>query len=210
MIDGAIAALVERRDLLPEEAHAAMMQVMDGEATPAQIAGFLVGLRMKGETVGEITGCARAMRAHVTPARPQHQTLVDTAGTGGDGAHTFNISTSAALVAAAGGAYVAKHGNRAVSSRSGSADVLEALGVRIDLSPVDVADCIDEVGFGFMFAQAHHPAMRHAGPVRRDLGVRTVFNVLGPLTNPAGAKRQVVGVYAPELVEPIAQVLAAL
>ena len=210
MIDVAIAALVERRDLLPEEAHAAMMQVMDGEATPAQIAGFLVGLRMKGETVGEITGCARAMRAHVTPARPQHQTLVDTAGTGGDGAHTFNISTSAALVAAAGGAYVAKHGNRAVSSRSGSADVLEALGVRIDLAPADVADCIDEVGFGFMFAQAHHPAMRHAGPVRRELGVRTVFNVLGPLTNPAGAQRQVVGVYAPELVEPIAQVLAAL
>ena len=210
MIDVAIATLVERRDLLPEEAHAAMMQVMDGEATPAQIAGFLVGLRMKGETVGEITGCARAMRAHVTPARPQHQTLVDTAGTGGDGAHTFNISTSAALVAAAGGAYVAKHGNRAVSSRSGSADVLEALGVRIDLAPADVADCIDEVGFGFMFAQAHHPAMRHAGPVRRELGVRTVFNVLGPLTNPAGAQRQVVGVYAPELVEPIAQVLAAL
>ena len=210
MIDVAIAALVERRDLLPEEAHAAMMQVMDGEATPAQIAGFLVGLRMKGETVGEITGCARAMRSHVTPARPQHQTLVDTAGTGGDGAHTFNISTSAALVAAAGGAYVAKHGNRAVSSRSGSADVLEALGVRIDLAPADVADCIDEVGFGFMFAQAHHPAMRHAGPVRRELGVRTVFNVLGPLTNPAGAQRQVVGVYSEALVVPIAQVLAKL
>ena len=210
MIDAAIASLVERRNLLPEEAHAAMMQVMDGEATPAQIAGFLVGLRMKGETVEEITGCARAMRAHVTPARPRHEPLVDTAGTGGDGAHTFNISTSAALVAAAGGAYVAKHGNRAVSSRSGSADVLEALGVRIDLAPADVADCIDEVGFGFMFAQAHHPAMRHAGPVRRDLGVRTVFNVLGPLTNPAGATRQVVGVYAPALVEPIAHVLAAL
>ena len=210
MIDVAIAALVERRDLLPEEAHAAMMQVMDGEATPAQIAGFLVGLRMKGETVGEITGCARAMRAHVTPARPQHQTLVDTAGTGGDGAHTFNISTSAALVAAAGGAYVAKHGNRAVSSRSGSADVLEALGVRIDLAPADVAASIDEVGFGFLFAQAHHPAMRHAGPIRRELGIRSVFNLLGPLTNPAGARRQVVGVYSEALVVPIAQVLSKL
>ena len=205
MIDVAIRTLTERRDLLSEEAHAAMMQVMTGEATPAQIAGFLIALRMKGETVEEITGCARAMRAHVTPAVPRHDTLVDTAGTGGDGAHTFNISTSAALVAAAGGAYVAKHGNRAVSSRSGSADVLEALGVRIDLAPSDVADCIDEVGFGFMFAQAHHPAMRHAGPVRRELG-----NLLGPLTNPAGARRQVVGVYARDLVEPIAQALAGL
>jgi anthranilate phosphoribosyltransferase len=210
MIDVAIKTLTERRDLLAEEAHAAMMQVMTGEASPAQIAGFLIALRMKGETVEEITGCARAMRAHVTPAVPRHDTLVDTAGTGGDGAHTFNISTSAALVAAAGGAYVAKHGNRAVSSRSGSADVLEALGVRIDLAPADVADCIDEVGFGFMFAQAHHPAMRHAGPVRRELGVRTVFNLLGPLTNPAGARRQVVGVYAPDLVEPIARALAGL
>jgi len=210
MIDVAIRTLTERRDLLGEEAHAAMMQVMSGEASPAQIAGFLIALRMKGETVEEITGCARAMRAHVTPAVPRHDTLVDTAGTGGDGAHTFNISTSAALVAAAGGAYVAKHGNRAVSSRSGSADVLEALGVRIDLAPADVADCIDEVGFGFMFAQAHHPAMRHAGPVRRELGVRTVFNLLGPLTNPAGARRQVVGVYAPDLVEPIARALAGL
>jgi anthranilate phosphoribosyltransferase len=210
MIDSAIATLVDGRDLLGEEAHAAMMQVMGGQATPAQIAGFLIALRMKGETVEEITGCARAMRAHVTPALPQHETLVDTAGTGGDGAHTFNISTSAALVAAAAGAFVAKHGNRAVSSRSGSADVLEALGVRIDLTPEDVAACIDEVGFGFMFAQAHHPAMRHAGPVRRELGVRTVFNLLGPLTNPAGARRQVVGVYARDLVEPIAQALAAL
>jgi anthranilate phosphoribosyltransferase len=210
VIDAAIATLVEGRDLLPEEAHAAMMQVMGGEASSAQIAAFLIALRMKGETVEEITGCARAMRAHVTPAVPQHATLVDTAGTGGDGAHTFNISTSAALVAAAAGAFVAKHGNRAVSSRSGSADVLEALGVRIDLAPADVAACIDEVGFGFMFAQAHHPAMRHAGPIRRELGVRTVFNVLGPLTNPAGARRQLVGVYARELVEPIARALAAL
>jgi anthranilate phosphoribosyltransferase len=210
MIATAIATLLDGGDLSSEEAHAAMMQVMGGEATPAQIGGFLVALRMKGETVDEITGCARAMRAHATPASPSHDSLVDTAGTGGDGAGTFNISTSAAIVAAAAGAYVAKHGNRAVSSRSGSADVLEALGVRIDLPPEDVAACIDEVGFGFLFAQAHHPAMRHAGPVRRELAVRTVFNLLGPLTNPAGARRQVVGVYAPELVEPMAHVLARL
>ena len=210
MIDTAIRILVEGEDLSSEQAHAAMMQVMGGEASSAQIAGFLVALRMKGETVDEIAGCARAMRAHAEPATPAHDTLVDTAGTGGDGSHTFNISTSAALVAAAAGAHVAKHGNRAVSSRCGSADVLEALGVRIDLTPADVAACIDEVGFGFLFAQAHHPAMRHAGPVRRELGIRTVFNLLGPLTNPAGAKRQVVGVYSPALVEPIAKVLALL
>ncbi|MDX6520592.1 MAG: anthranilate phosphoribosyltransferase [Gaiellales bacterium] len=210
MIDTAIRLLVDGADLSSEQAHAAMMQVMGGEATPAQIGGFLVALRMKGETVDEITGCARAMRAHAEPATPAHSTLVDTAGTGGDGSHTFNISTAAALVAAAAGASVAKHGNRAVSSRCGSADVLEALGVRIDLSPADVAACIDEVGFGFLFAQAHHPAMRHAGPVRRELGVRTVFNLLGPLTNPAGARRQLVGVYDRALVEPMAQVLALL
>src|SRR5439155_22559158 len=171
VIDAAIAALVERRDLLPEEAHAAMMQVMDGEASPAQIAAFLIGLRMKGETVEEITGCARAMRAHVTPAVPQHDTLVDTAGTGGDGAHTFNISTSAALVAAAAGAFVAKHGNRAVSSRSGSADVLEALGVRFVLAPAYVSACIDEVGLCFMFALPIYPEHRHACSVLRCLCV---------------------------------------
>jgi anthranilate phosphoribosyltransferase len=210
VIGSAIRRLTDGTDLTAEEAHAAMMQVMSGEATPAQIAGFVVALRMKGETPEEIAGCARAMRAHVTPAQPSRDGLVDTCGTGGDGADTFNISTAAALVAAAAGAAVAKHGNRAVSSRCGSADVLEALGVRIDLSPADVAGCIDEVGFGFLFAQAHHPAMRHAGPVRRELGIRTVFNLLGPLTNPAGARRQVMGVYAAGLVEPIAQVLAQL
>jgi anthranilate phosphoribosyltransferase len=210
MMHHAIAELADGRDLSAEEAHAAMMQVMQGEATPAQIGAFLMGLRAKGESTDEIAGCARAMRAHATPAQPAHETLVDTAGTGGDGAHTFNISTTAALVAAAGGAFMAKHGNRAVSSRCGSADVLEALGVRIDLAPADVAACIDEVGFGFLFAQSHHPAMRHAAPVRRELGVRTVFNVLGPLTNPAGARRQVVGVYREDLVGPIARVLAAL
>jgi anthranilate phosphoribosyltransferase len=210
VITSAIRQLVEGRDLSGEEAHAAMMQVMSGEASPAQIAAFVVGLRMKGETPDEVAGCARAMRAHATPATPSRDGLVDTCGTGGDGADTFNISTSAALVAAAAGVPIAKHGNRAVSSLCGSADVLEALGVRIDLPPGDVADCIDEVGFGFLFAQAHHPAMRHAGPVRRELAVRTVFNLLGPLTNPAGARRQVMGVYAEHLVEPMAQVLARL
>ena len=210
MITNAIKQLVEGRDLPAEEAHAAMMQVMSGDASPAQISAFVVALRMKGETPDEVAGCARAMRAHVTPARPSRDGLVDTCGTGGDGSDTFNISTSAALVAAAAGVPIAKHGNRAVSSRCGSADVLEALGVRIDLTPDDVAASIDEIGFGFLFAQAHHPAMRHAGPVRRELGVRTVFNLLGPLTNPAGARRQVMGVYAEHLVEPMAQVLARL
>jgi anthranilate phosphoribosyltransferase len=210
VITQAIQQLVEGHDLTAEETHIAMMQVMSGDASPAQIAGFVVALRMKGETPDEVAGCARAMRAHVTPARPSRPDLVDTCGTGGDGMNTFNISTSAALVAAAAGATVAKHGNRAMSSKTGSADVLEALGVRIDLSPDAVAACIDEVGFGFLFAQAHHPAMRHVAPVRRELGVRSVFNLLGPLTNPAGARRQLVGVYAESLVEPIAQVLAKL
>ncbi len=172
--------------------------------------GFLVALRLKGERADEIAGCAEAMREHVVSVRPTREDLVDTAGTGGDGARTFNISTAAALVAAAAGAGVAKHGNRAVSSASGSADVLEALGFRLDLTPPQIERSIDELGFGFLFAQAHHPAMRHAAPVRRELATRTVFNVLGPLTNPAGARAQVVGVYAPELVETIASVLAAL
>jgi anthranilate phosphoribosyltransferase len=210
VITDAIRALVEGHDLSAEEAHIAMMQVMSGDASPAQIAAFMVALRVKGETPDEIAGCARAMRAHVTPARPSRTDLVDTCGTGGDGMNTFNISTSAALVAAGAGATVAKHGNRAISSKTGSADVLEALGVRIDLGPQDVAECIDTVGFGFLFAQSHHPAMRHAGAVRRELGIRSVFNLLGPLTNPAGAQRQVVGVYSASLVEPIAHVLAKL
>ncbi len=210
MIDDAINQVVEGHDLSAEAAHAAMMQVMSGDASPVQIAAFAIGLRMKGETPDEVAGCARAMRAHVIPTTPTRDGLVDTCGTGGDGSDTFNISTSAALVAAAAGVAIAKHGNRAMSSRCGSADVLEALGVRIDLTPTDIAACIDEVGFGFMFAQAHHPAMRHVAPVRRELGVRTVFNLLGPLTNPAGARRQVTGVYAASLVEPLAHVLAKL
>jgi anthranilate phosphoribosyltransferase len=209
-IQQALARLLEGRDLSRTDARAVMEQVMRGEATPAQIGGFLVALRLKGETAGEIAGCADAMRTHVLAVRPARQDLVDTAGTGGDGARTFNISTAAALVAAAAGAGVAKHGNRAVSSASGSADVLEALGFRLELPPSRIEDSIDELGFGFLFAPSHHPAMRHAAPVRRELGARTVFNVLGPLTNPAGARAQVVGVYAPELVPTIAAVLARL
>ena len=209
-IQEALARLLEGRDLSQAQAREVMNAIMGGEATPAQMGGFLVALRLKGETPDEIAGCAEAMREHVLPVRPARDDLVDTAGTGGDGARTFNISTAAALVAAAAGAAVAKHGNRAVSSASGSADVLEALGFRLELPPARIEQSIDELGFGFLFAPAHHPAMRHAAPVRRELATRTVFNVLGPLTNPAGARAQVVGVYAPELVETIASVLARL
>ena len=210
MIQQALQQLLDGRDLTRAEAREVMDVVMRGEATPAQIGGFLVALRLKGETADEITGCAEAMRAHVLPVRAQRPDLVDTAGTGGDGAATLNISTAAALVAAAAGAGVAKHGNRAVSSASGSADVLEALGFDLELEPPRIAASIDELGFGFMFAPTHHPAMRHAAPVRRELGARTVFNVLGPLTNPAGARAQVVGVYSRELVRTLADVLAQL
>jgi anthranilate phosphoribosyltransferase len=209
-IQEALARLLDGRDLSRDQARSVMEEVMRGDATPAQIGGFLVALRLKGETAAEIAGCADAMRAHVLAVRPERQDLVDTAGTGGDGARTFNISTAAALVAAAAGAGVAKHGNRAVSSASGSADVLEALGFRLDVPPERIARSIDELGFGFLFAPSHHPAMRHAAPVRKELAARTVFNVLGPLTNPAGARAQVVGVYAPELVPTIATVLARL
>jgi anthranilate phosphoribosyltransferase len=209
-IQEALARLLEGSDLAKAEAREVMNQIMAGEATPGQIGAFLVALRLKGETAEEIAGCAEAMRAHAVTVRPQREDLVDTAGTGGDGAHTFNISTAAALVAAATGAGVAKHGNRAVSSASGSADVLEALGFELEQPPERIERSIDELGFGFLFAPSHHPAMRHAGPVRRELATRTVFNVLGPLTNPAGARAQVVGVYSPELVPTIATVLARL
>jgi anthranilate phosphoribosyltransferase len=192
------------------DTEAAVGLVMRGEADPAQIAGLLVALRAKGETVDELVGAARAMRAHVVAVKPSRDDLVDTAGTGGDGSGTFNISTTAALVAAACGCAVAKHGNRAASSRSGSADMLEALGVPIALSPEQAAEMIDRYGFGYLHAPAHHPAMRYAGPVRRSLGVRTVFNLLGPLTNPAGARRQLIGVYARQWVEPMAHALAQL
>ena len=205
-----LARLLDGHDLTRDDARGAMDTIMSGEATPAQIGGFLVALRLKGETADEIAGCAEAMRAHVLPVRPRRDDLVDTAGTGGDGGRTFNISTAAALVAAAAGAGVAKHGNRAVSSASGSADVLEALGFSLDLPPERIAESIDELGFGFLFAPTHHPAMKHAAPVRKELAARTVFNVLGPLTNPAGARAQVVGVYSPDLVLTLAEVLAAL
>jgi anthranilate phosphoribosyltransferase len=210
MIQNALATLLDGKDLTREQAREVMDTIMSGEATPGQIGGFLVALRLKGETAAEIAGSAEAMRAHVVPVNPKRTDLVDTAGTGGDGGKTFNISTAAALVAAAAGAGVAKHGNRSVSSQSGSADVLEALGFELDLPCERIAQSIDELGFGFMFAPTHHPAMKHAGPVRRELAARTVFNVLGPLTNPAGARAQVVGVYSPHLVPVIADVLAQL
>jgi anthranilate phosphoribosyltransferase len=210
MIQDAIEQALANRDLTREEAREVMNAIFSGETTPAQIAGFLIALRAKGETAEEIAGCAEAMRDHVIHVRPQRQDLVDTAGTGGDGQKTINISTAAALVAAAAGAGVAKHGNRAASSATGSADVLEALGFNLDLPAERIAQSIDELGFGFMFAQAHHPAMKHAGPVRRELGTRTIFNILGPLTNPAGARCQVIGVYAENLVRPIAEALVQL
>ena len=210
MIQDAITKLLDRKQLARAEARAVMDEIMRGEATPAQIGGFLIALRSKGETADEITGCAEAMRDHALAVRPSRDDLVDTAGTGGDGAHTINISTAAALVAAAAGAAVAKHGNRAVSSACGSADVLEALGFTLEQAPPRIAQSIDELGFGFLFAPSHHPAMRHAAAVRKELATRTVFNVLGPLTNPAGARAQVVGVYSPELVPTIADVLARL
>jgi anthranilate phosphoribosyltransferase len=210
MISETIDRLLAGDALSAGDTEAAVGLVMRGEADPAQIAGLLVALRAKGETVDELVGAARAMRAHVIEVRPSRADLVDTAGTGGDGSGTFKISTTAALVAAACGCAVAKHGNRAASSRSGSADMLEALGVPIALTPEQAAEMIDLYGFGYLHAPAHHPAMRHAGPVRRSLGVRTVFNLLGPLTNPAGARRQVIGVYAAQWVEPMAHALVAL
>jgi anthranilate phosphoribosyltransferase len=210
VIREAIESLLAQRDLGRERARGVMDQIMRGDATPAQIGGFLVALRAKGETADEIAGCAEAMREHVLPVHPKRDDLVDTAGTGGDKSGTLNISTAAAIVAAAAGAAVAKHGNRAVSSASGSADVLEALGFELEQPPERIAQSIDELGFGFMFAPSHHPAMRHAAPVRRELATRTVFNVLGPLTNPAGARAQIVGVYSAELVRTLADVLAQL
>jgi anthranilate phosphoribosyltransferase len=210
VIQHAISRLLDGHDLTRAEAREVMTVIMAGDATPAQIGGFLVALRAKGETADEITGCAEAMRSHVLAVKPKRDDLVDTAGTGGDNMHTLNISTAAALVAAAAGAAVAKHGNRAVSSSSGSADVLEALGFELELPRERIEQSIDELGFGFLFAPAHHPAMKHAAPVRRELATRTVFNVLGPLTNPAGARAQVVGVFSPELVRTIAEVLLQL
>jgi len=210
IVGPAIQLLLDGRHLSRADARALMGSIMDGEATPAQIAGFLVALRTKGETADEIAGFAEAMREHVVPVTPQRSPVVDIVGTGGDGANTFNISTAAALVAAAAGAAVAKHGNRAASSQAGSADVLEALGITIEQPPERIALSIDELGFGFMFARAHHPAMRHVAPVRQEIGIRTVFNVLGPLANPAGACDGVFGVYSAELARTYAEALAEL
>lgn len=207
----AIAKLLEGKDLSLAEAEAAMDTIMAGEATPAQIGGFLVALRMKGETVEEIAGCARSMRRNAVRVHARHDgILVDTCGTGGDRSGTFNISTTAAFVVAGAGLPVAKHGNRSVSSHCGSADVMEALGVNLQLKPEQVARCIEEIGIGFLFAPNFHPAMKHAIGPRRELGVRTVFNILGPLTNPAFATHQVLGVYDPALTEVMAHVLAEM
>ena len=210
MIQDALSRLLDGHDLSRDEARRVMGSIMAGEATPAQIGGFLVALRLKGETPAEIAGAAEAMRAHVIAVQPKRNDLVDTAGTGGDGGKTFNISTAAALLAAAAGAGVAKHGNRSVSSESGSADVLEQLGFELDQTPQRIAESIDALGFGFMFAPLHHPAMKHAAPVRKELAARTVFNVLGPLTNPAGARALVLGVYSPELARTLADALVQL
>jgi anthranilate phosphoribosyltransferase len=210
VIQAIIQRLLDGHDLSRDEARATMGEIMGGEATQAQIAGFLVALRAKGETADEIAGCAEAMREHVLRVHPKRTDIVDVVGTGGDGANTYNISTAAALVTAAAGAAVAKHGNRAASSQTGAADVLEALGLRLEQPPERIERSIDELGFGFLFAQAHHPAMRHAAPVRRELATRTVFNVLGPLTNPAGARALVLGVYSPELARTLADALVQL
>lgn len=206
----AISAVLERQDLAPEQMRAVMHTIMSGAATPAQIGGFLVGLRMKGETVGEITAAAQVMRELATRVEVSPAHLVDTCGTGGDGAHTFNISTAAAFVAAAAGAKVAKHGNRSVSSKSGSADVLEAAGMSLNLSPAQVACCVETLGIGFLFAPNHHGAMKHAIGPRREMGVRTLFNLLGPLTNPAAAPHQVLGVFSEVWLAPLAEVLMRL
>ena len=209
MIQDAIEIVVSGRNLSTEQASDAMEQIMTGEATPAQFGALVTALRMKGETVDEIVGMAQVMREKSLHVEVDG-VVVDTAGTGGDSSSSFNISTTAALVAAGAGAKVAKHGNRAMSGSTGSADVLEALGVHIALSPPSVARCIDEVGFGFMFAQGFHPSMRFAAGPRREIGIRTVFNILGPLTNPAGADRQVIGVADPSLARRMAEALGRL
>jgi len=209
-IQGAIQAVIDKRNLSNDEMRNVMHSIMTGECTDAQIAGFLVGLRSKGETVDEITTAANVMRELASHVHINHDNLIDTCGTGGDGHNTFNISTTAAFVVAAAGGYVAKHGNRSVSSKSGSADVLEAAGVKLEITPEQVAQCIEEIGIGFMFAPMHHSAMKHAIGPRRELGVRTLFNILGPLTNPAGAKRQVMGVFSHDWLETLANVLKNL
>jgi anthranilate phosphoribosyltransferase len=207
----ALTRVIEHREIFHEEMLSLMRQIMSGEVSPTLIAAIVVGLRVKKETIGEIAAAATVMREFATMVKTaDHAHLVDTCGTGGDSAHTFNISTAAAFVAAGAGAKVAKHGGRSVSSKSGSADVLEALGANISMTPEQVAKCINEIGVGFMFAPAHPGAMKHAAPVRKELGVRTLFNILGPLTNPAGARNQVMGVFHPDLVGIQARVLQRL
>jgi len=210
MFPALLEKLQRQEDLTEAEAAAAMGRIMDGEVAAAQVAGLLVALRQKGERPAEVVGFARAMRARAVPLAKPRPDAFDTCGTGGDGAGTFNISTAAALVVAASGVPVAKHGNRSASSRCGSADVFEALGVNIAAAPVVVEACLAETGIAFLFAPTFHPSMRHAGPVRRELGVRTAFNLLGPLTNPAGARRQIVGVPRPDLTELLARALGLL
>ena len=210
MIINAIRKAIERTNLAEAEAGDAMHEIMEGAATPAQVACFLTALRMKGETVEEITGFVKVMREKSVRVRPESVKLLDTCGTGGDKLDTFNISTTATFVIVGGGATVAKHGDRAASSACGSADVLEALGVNLSLDANQIAECIDNAGLGFMFAPAMHPAMKHAVGPRKEIGIRTVFNLLGPLTNPADAKRQIIGVFSPDVTETMALVLQAL
>ena len=209
-IQTAIGKVIARENLSQSEMKEVMQQIMTGQATPAQIGGFLIGLRMKGETVDEISAAAQVMRELSTKVEVSAPYLVDTCGTGGDGANLFNVSTAGAFVVSAAGGKVAKHGNRSVSSSTGSADVLEAAGVNLNLNPEQVARCINEIGVGFMFAPAHHGAMKHAIGPRREMAVRTIFNLLGPLTNPAGVKRQIIGVFDAKLCRPLAEVLRNL
>lgn len=210
MLRNVIQKLVEGKNLSEEEIIGAFNCIMDGNATQAQIGSFMTALRIKGETIEEITGCARVMREKADRINPSLDYYIDTCGTGGDGTNTFNISTAAAFVAAAGGVPVAKHGNRSVSSKSGSADVLEGLGININLTPAQVQSCIEDVGIGFLFAPTFHKSMKHAAGPRKELGIRTVFNILGPLTNPANAKGQVLGVFNKNLTEAVAKVLLNL
>ncbi|MBM2837378.1 MAG: Anthranilate phosphoribosyltransferase [Deltaproteobacteria bacterium] len=210
MIKETIAKVVEKKNLTEDEMVSVMREIMEGEATPAQIASIITALRMKGETVDEITGAARVMREKALKVKTKASVVVDTCGTGGDESFTFNISTAAAFVAAGAGLTVAKHGNRSVSSKSGSADVLKSLGVNIEAEVERVEECLDNIGIGFLFAPLMHGAMKYAAPVRREIGIRTIFNILGPLTNPAGAQYQVLGVYRSELTEVLANVLKNL
>lgn len=209
-IQTAIQAVLDKQDLTRAEMREVMTRIMRGESTASQIAGFLIALRCKGETVDELIAATEVMRSLATKVEIQGQHIIDTCGTGGDGANTFNISTTCAFVVAAAGGTVAKHGNRSVSSRSGSADVLEAAGVNLDLSAAEVAQCVNSIGVGFLFAQKHHGAMKHVAMPRKEMGVRTLFNLLGPLANPAAAPNQLIGVFAKQWVEPLAQVLKAL